>query len=472
MALVFSGGTIVDTTFNLGTSSKQLALYQGIETALTAAGWTLTAGYPEARMDVDNSTTRKPNDADTVTILGKTYTFKTVINNGNDGEILIDTDGATTYANFIACLALGAGSGTKYSSATTAGDGVITEYALAGTANDYLIFTANSQSDAAGAVSESTSYLTWQQAQLSTESFVGVTAETPDYLIGAIRLIYNGESYDPYWYVMNRDRSASTIFADMSRFEYLDNADQRIIASKYGFWMFRPGSVDHASHFAFNVLSIPEPMRCKKITAATNASPIAITTNVAHGYTTGQQVKQAYVAGNTGANGTFTITVTGPTTYTCNGSVGTGAMTGSLGVVACVSGGYNEIFEFHHTDGSVKLATGQTFRWTFIQTGEHPGYFNGTEYDEETYWTSTVNTVVDDDDVIYPWFNGAAVLDAPIIAYSADQGATWKLAGQYYNIGILRESRPMDTAITDASGNDWVTLTNNYAKGTYAVLVP
>lgn len=63
-----------------------------------------------------------------------------------------------------------------------------------------------------------------------------------------------------------------------------------------------------------------------QVTGATNASPIAITTAVAHGLSTGDVVSISGVTGNTAANGlSWTITVTGATTFTLNSSVGNGA---------------------------------------------------------------------------------------------------------------------------------------------------
>lgn len=69
----------------------------------------------------------------------------------------------------------------------------------------------------------------------------------------------------------------------------------------------------------------------KSIASSTNASPIVITTSAAHGYATGDTV---YVSGhlvNTAANGSWTITVTGGTTFSLNSSTGNGvgAATGS-----------------------------------------------------------------------------------------------------------------------------------------------
>jgi hypothetical protein len=63
------------------------------------------------------------------------------------------------------------------------------------------------------------------------------------------------------------------------------------------------------------------------ITAASNASPIAITTTSPHNLRTGAQVSISGAVGNTAANGAFPITVTGPTSFTLNGTTGNGAWT-------------------------------------------------------------------------------------------------------------------------------------------------
>lgn len=60
------------------------------------------------------------------------------------------------------------------------------------------------------------------------------------------------------------------------------------------------------------------------ITAATNATPIVITTAGAHSLTTGDNVSIDLVEGNDAANGTFFVTVTGATTFELDGSSGSG----------------------------------------------------------------------------------------------------------------------------------------------------
>lgn len=61
------------------------------------------------------------------------------------------------------------------------------------------------------------------------------------------------------------------------------------------------------------------------ITDATNATPIVITSSVAHGFTTDQTVTISGVVGNTAANGVFKLTVVNATQYSLQGSAGNGA---------------------------------------------------------------------------------------------------------------------------------------------------
>ena len=64
-----------------------------------------------------------------------------------------------------------------------------------------------------------------------------------------------------------------------------------------------------------------------KITAATNATPIQITTDANHRLATGNKVRIQNVGGNTAANGIWAVTVVNSTQFTLDGSVGNGAYT-------------------------------------------------------------------------------------------------------------------------------------------------
>ena len=63
----------------------------------------------------------------------------------------------------------------------------------------------------------------------------------------------------------------------------------------------------------------------KNVSTVTNASPISVTTTANHGMATGDQCFISGVTGTTSANGYWTITSTGATTFTLNGSSGNGA---------------------------------------------------------------------------------------------------------------------------------------------------
>ena len=74
------------------------------------------------------------------------------------------------------------------------------------------------------------------------------------------------------------------------------------------------------------------PCTAIAIASSTNASPVAVTTATPHGLSTGMQVVIIGHLVNTGANGTWTITVTGASSFTATGSVGNGigAATGTV----------------------------------------------------------------------------------------------------------------------------------------------
>jgi hypothetical protein len=93
------------------------------------------------------------------------------------------------------------------------------------------------------------------------------------------------------------------------------------------------------------------------VTAATNATPIAITTSAAHNLSTGNQVCVDGVAGNLNANGYWVVTVTGSTTFTLNGSVGSAAYTsgGTVYLVPSTAVQYNG-----NILGPAPFVTGQT----------------------------------------------------------------------------------------------------------------
>ena len=68
----------------------------------------------------------------------------------------------------------------------------------------------------------------------------------------------------------------------------------------------------------------PPLLQGGKVVAATNAAPIQITTDAAHGLNKGDKVFLRAVKGNKGANGTYFVDIVDATNFTMRGSAGTG----------------------------------------------------------------------------------------------------------------------------------------------------
>ena len=115
------------------------------------------------------------------------------------------------------------------------------------------------------------------------------------------------------------------------------------------------------------------------VSAATNATPIVITTSAVHGLVTGDTVVITGAAGNTAANGTWEVTVTSTTQFSLTGSAGNGAWT---------SGGTVR----KRTNTRVQLASAVT--QTIASTGPRSAWtastnvtatLNTTDYKEHQY---------------------------------------------------------------------------------------
>lgn len=72
---------------------------------------------------------------------------------------------------------------------------------------------------------------------------------------------------------------------------------------------------------SYTILDAAAP---RAIASSTNASPIVVTTAAAHGYATGDKIAITGHLVNTNANGYWTVTVTGATTFELDGSTGNG----------------------------------------------------------------------------------------------------------------------------------------------------
>ncbi len=100
------------------------------------------------------------------------------------------------------------------------------------------------------------------------------------------------------------------------------------------------------------------------VTGATNTSPIGITTGYDHYLTTGDKVYITGVAGNTNANGYAAVTVTGPRTFTLDGTAGNGGYAGGGAVAVLVNDVNTRLFAGADQDsraGNIVSGRNRTF---------------------------------------------------------------------------------------------------------------
>ncbi len=99
------------------------------------------------------------------------------------------------------------------------------------------------------------------------------------------------------------------------------------------------------------------------VAAATNASPIQITSSASHGMVTGDDVVIAFCVGNTAANGYWKITKIDNTHFTLDGSTGNGVLTSGGSYWPAMGGGQppgiqDQQHDFAHSPWFVEDATG------------------------------------------------------------------------------------------------------------------
>lgn len=175
-------------------------------------------------------------------------------------------------------------------------------------------------------------YITGLQIEASSSV---TTYERPP---GQILSIFNGTIY-AYYHIISRVNSTSLTIAALSGGTALANtsARQYFIGGRIQTFTSGLTAVRLVSGDVIRVEASPDPTSVGNatwtgtgsaplvsISSSTNATPIAITTSTAHGYSTGDTVFIYDHATNTNANGTWEITVTGSTTFTLTGSTGNG----------------------------------------------------------------------------------------------------------------------------------------------------
>ena len=495
MAIQRAGGTNRNDLY-VAVASKS-ALNTNWRTTLLAAGWTET----EAVKALGRLTgTGDPANNDTVTLDGKVYTFKTTINNANDGEVTRGVSLADSLSNLNAAINLGAGAGTAYSTATTL-HSTIESFGLTATTLDVRAKTGGPTGNRL-ATTEASANLSFAHTAINFGGYKFLSALTPEKMrcqayifsdsatnspasVSGRIILYNEEGA-----VATHTAPTATTVPDNSNSAYGtrylgSGVDVRIIANKYQFFYLQnnvTGSTQYATVHG-GVPWLPDFQKPKVVTAASNSTPISITTSAAHGYSTGYVVTVRGVGGNTAANVTSNaITVTGATTFTLDGTVGNGTYT-SGGRVA------RDNYEIYNAVWMIGSSTGvRSLRSRLHQNnaaGESQFILNSSSVDNTAGVTGTGNPALvipvqgflsDGGDELL-WFNQTAVVSEPLIGWSTAVAAQFWLIGQLWDAVVTRKALTRDLTGT-FDGNNWWNFTDNNigdtgnAEGSLLLIVP
>ncbi len=440
-----------------------------INTSLVSAGWTSEA----LNAFTVFSLTGPPTDTNTVTLAGKTYTFKTVINNGADGEVLIGVDAATTLANLGNAVNLGPGSGTAYSSATTAntfvtagtsGIGVTAfEYNLPGVSS--IIISQTIAGPPSGlTASEATSTGSLSSATINWQGYKCTSARTPAGL-ACKYAIYNAN--DANTGVRNiamnvEETELSNSFAGGEGLFGAVSIDVRVMADAYQCFVMQNGAVGNVVgiFWCIGVPWIPTGLLPSVITGASNTSPIVITTSLAHGFTTGDLVITRGVLGNLAANVTTNaVTVLTPTTFELDGTTGDGSWT---------SGGWVGIIDKQIVECIWSQGTSSGFN--FIRDEYQPSaYFtalNGsTQKNGSGIGTLSIGTVIRNrsNRSALAWFNGSYLVTEPLMIMGTSDVTPGVVVGQWWDAVMVRKPEAADVHTPPGSmdGKNWWNLNDN-----------
>jgi hypothetical protein len=151
---------------------------------------------------------------------------------------------------------------------------------------------------------------TWRYAGNAQSVLTQIRTYFTPYL-PLVRSVSNSGVWD--WYDAGQDTSGAPTHTQVSAWDW--GSDWTALAGVVPWWRWWM--------LIFPGLSIAGVA----VTAATNASPIRVTTSGAHGLLTGDNVCLDNVHGNLAANGYWTVTKVDGISFTLNGSTGSGAWT-------------------------------------------------------------------------------------------------------------------------------------------------
>lgn len=465
----YSGSTPRNDLY-VGVASRTQACTD-INTSLVAAGWTSETLNAFTVLTLSSN----PLNNETVTLAGQVYTFKTVINNANNGEIFIGADSSASLVNFRAAVNLLAGAGTLYSTATTLNASLQVSAPTAATiAFPYTIPGAVScvvQQITAGlptglAVAETLTGGSFSTATVNWSGFKCTSAMTDAGFQCKFVFFNANDGTNTMIRCVAENASETEISNSFAGGETLFNTgastDIRVIANKYQCFVFPDGSVGNlaASFWCIGVPWIPNFLKGVVITDATNASPIVITTATPHGYATANSVIIRGVVGNYFANVTNNpITVLSTTTFSLDGSTGNGAYT---------SGGYvglqgAQIVECVWSQGT--SSSGNLIRYQFTSGASFTALNGSTVKDGTGDGALRFGSIINDSRQTseLTWFDGSDLVTEPLLFFGTSSAGVGRLIGQPWDMVIVRKALTRDVHNPPGSidSHNWWNLTDD-----------
>jgi len=468
LALQYAGGTLDVRTVVVG-ATPLTDWMTTLAASATAAGWTVTN---LSQFNLLSGNTNAAN-GQTVTINARVYTFNTVL--GGADSILIGGTALATLQNLKAAINGAAGSGTTYGIGTAVNADVTAAFADMMSYNGSQIATLAIYTKATlGLATSEASNYGWAVANLTSTLYRFVSVETPGF-----QQVYAFIGADPAtpgtvldMMVMNRDQSVGV---GQSTTRVMTNGQSyRFITHRYGFHSHLVGTYNtRGTGVYLQAPYLPGNLAPCKIIGATNATPIVIQTSAAHGYATGDSVKQQYVEGNTAANGVFTVTVVDTTHYSLDASVGNGAFTGTKGLAQNTTPPRRQQMEFIFGNcmnfandswevGSLFYFGISSGQGAYFGIADGAGFNNSTAY--EGYFPRVMSKDSSGNNVDYVWASGAYVAVEPFLIYKAAYGGN--AAGpQLYNAAFVQAAVVPGGATTTYDGHSWYGVYNNDGRG-------
>ncbi len=440
-----------------------LDILVGIAAAMEDAGWNKDA------LGASNwlSTTGNPSNAQTCTIDGYVYTFKTAIIDANPREVLIDTTWQQTIQNLVHCINDdGIGEGTKYSSATTAHPNVTASY---NSSSGYCYVSTNATGPTAApvTVSESMGSSSWAGScyggyRLTTERSTDGHQMCVDlrWQSDGVRVIMGDAFHLPgpgasaeydgtYWMKLWGYPDQNCIRPAAGRY-------YRVIASKYSAWVSVPNLVASiATYFMASLVKLPDArMVAPEVSAASGGggSPVTIT-QPGHGMVGTGNV---YIAGAQGMaiDGLWNVTVVDVDTYTLDGSTGvaSGSYVASSARAANLAAGQVAQAYF----GQCAVDYGSQYGWrdslaiydiANVQRCNQYGWASGGS--ANGCWRVYYQTAL-------LWFDARYwVQEAPVFMASDQASTNLEGVGFLWGALLIAKKIGLDTQAIDSDGQKW-----------------